>query len=255
MPYHVAWQGSGPPLLLLHGFTGHKNTLGAMTHKLADHFQVFGVDLPGHGHAIPVPPQKANFIDVIRDLYALLDRLGQAQVHCVGYSMGGRLGLALACQQPTTPLCSLSVLSASPGLADGRARQARRWWDQDLMKFIAHTPPAVFPQYWQRLPLWNTTADAPTTIPTLQQRLGWSQVLAILGTGHQPSLWPQLPTVTIPVQFVTGANDKKYTALAARMHALVPDSTLVSIPGAGHRVHLDAACATARLITRFVQHL
>ncbi len=251
--YHIAWQGKGPSLLLLHGFTGHMGTLGDLTSLLADHFRILGVDLPGHGQAIPVPGQQVTFMDVIKDLHTLLAEVSPAGIHCVGYSMGGRIGLALACQ-PTTPLHSLSAIGASPGLALARERAVRQLWDLDLMAFMQHTPPVVFQHYWQRLPLFGSAAH-PVTAPTPQQQRGWSRALAFLGTGFQPSFWSELPHATIPMQFIAGQQDGKYTDIATRMCDLVPNGTQSLIPDAGHRVHLEAPHAVALQITRFIHNL
>lgn len=237
--------------MLLHGFTGHMGAFGDLTHLLAADFHIVGVDLPGHGKAIPVTAEHITFGDVIADLRALLAQASPAGIHCVGYSMGGRIGLALACL-PATPLRSLSAIGASPGLAQAKDRTTRQLWDQDLMSYMQYTPPAVFQHYWQRLPLF-ASSSRPVMASTPRQHLGWCRALSFLGTGFQPSLWEELPRVQIPVQFMAGQQDRKYTDIAARMCQLVPHSTLVSVADAGHRVHLDDPHATARHILRFIQ--
>ncbi len=250
LTYHAAWQGEGPTLMLLHGFTGHKNSFGDLTCQLAGYFRLLGVDLPGHGKAIPVPAKKLTFLHVIEDLEALLDQLNQTSVHCTGYSMGGRIGLALACRAPTL-ISSLSVISGSPGLSDASERETRSRSDRDLMSFMQHTPSEVFHDYWEHLPLFETSSSTATK-SSQQQRLAWSRSLSFLGTGFQPSLWSKLSQVTIPVLFIVGQRDRRYVDIAMQMRERVPDSSLVVIANAGHRVHLDNPDNVARHITRYV---
>lgn len=48
---HYESAGSGPPLLLIHGWGMHSGMWGGVAEKLAQHFRVMAVDLPGHGYS------------------------------------------------------------------------------------------------------------------------------------------------------------------------------------------------------------
>lgn len=243
LAYHHAWQGQGPPLLLLHGFTGHMDALPALTALLATRFRILGVDLPGHGCSLPVAHTRISFLQVLSDLAALLTSRAVGPVACVGYSMGGRIGLGLACRHSHV-LRALSIIGASPGLDESGKRRIRRLWDRDLARFIQGTPAAVFARYWQQLPLFRDTEAAVSLARlTEAQRQGLGAALEILGTGQQPSFWPVLDRVNIPVQLIAGGRDAKYTRMARAMHAILPGSTLVCVAEAGHRVHVDAPAA------------
>ena len=50
-PLHVEVAGSGPPLVLLHGFTGSVETLEELAGGLVDRFRTIRVDLLGHGRS------------------------------------------------------------------------------------------------------------------------------------------------------------------------------------------------------------
>ena len=59
---HVEMDGDGPPLLLLHGFTGGAATIWPLGRRLTDLRQVAAVDLPGHGRTgVPDAPQRFGF--------------------------------------------------------------------------------------------------------------------------------------------------------------------------------------------------
>ncbi len=68
--------------------------------------------------------------------------------------------------------------------------------------------------------------------------LAWS--LRTLGTGRMPNLWPLLPSLRVPTQLITGALDRKFTAIAKEMTS---SSALIRhqvIENAGHNLILEA---------------
>ena len=122
---HVEMDGDGPPLLLLHGFTGGAATIWPLGRHLTDLRQVAAVALPGHGRTgVPDDPQLFGFEHTVDALAPLLDshRLRPADV--VGYSMGGRLAVGLAVRHPGY-VASLTLIGSSAGLSDAAERSAR----------------------------------------------------------------------------------------------------------------------------------
>ena len=86
-------QGTGPPLMLLHGTNSSRSIWKPLLPQLAAHREVFSVDLPAHGDSPPTsftPPDWAN------ELASLLDELGLQRVEVVGHSSGGWTALELA---------------------------------------------------------------------------------------------------------------------------------------------------------------
>ncbi len=108
--------GDGPPLVLHHGFTRSLqdwHDFGYVT-ALADDFRLILMDARGHG-ASDKPHDPAAYALELRvgDVTAILDELGLAQVNYLGYSMGGRVGFALAHFAPER-LSSLVIGAATP---------------------------------------------------------------------------------------------------------------------------------------------
>jgi esterase len=91
-------QGSGPPLLCLHGLLGSgRNWVGIAT-ALADRFDVILPDLRNHGTS---PwSDEVTYPAMAADVTALLDRLGLDRVHLLGHSMGGKVAMTLALTVP-----------------------------------------------------------------------------------------------------------------------------------------------------------
>lgn len=243
-----------PPLVLLHGFLGRGADWDPFRDALARAAAERGValgdvrapDLPGHGAAMGLPPERYTVAGACR---ALADGLG-APADVVGYSMGGRVALALALRHPGR-VRRLVLLSASPGLEAETDRAARRRLDADRAAEIVSDLDA-FVRRWGRMPLF---ASLPARAVRERERVQRAQdpaelarSLAGMGTGAQASYWDRLGALP-PTLAVAGRLDDKFTAIARRMAARAPDRVRAAIvDGAGHAPHLEAAEATARLV-------
>jgi len=245
---HLRRWGSGPPLVLLHGFTGSSRSWpAAAVSKLAREYTVLAVDLPGHGDStLPAGPAAFSFPDLLVDLHAGLSGAGLERFHLLGYSMGGRVALGFALQFAGI-VESLTLESASPGLADTAAREERAASDDGLAGRIESRGIEWFVDHWTRIPLFRsqeTLADpvrGDLRLRRLQNRTaGLAFSLRSLGSGVQPSYWNALKDLKSPTLLMAGALDEKFLALGGLMEAQLPRSTLKVITGVGHAVHLEA---------------
>jgi pimeloyl-ACP methyl ester carboxylesterase len=107
---HVAEEGDGPALVLLHGLTATHYNWERTVPAFSDRFRVIVPDLPGHGRsAKPDAPYTIDFYaGVIRSLGRALG-VGEAVV--VGNSLGGQIGLELAISYP---LWTRALVLAAP---------------------------------------------------------------------------------------------------------------------------------------------
>src|SRR5262245_56197632 len=122
---NVECAGSGPPLVLLHGFTGSGATWRPHVEAYADHFTVITVDILGHGESeSPASPDRYAMEYTAEDLIAIFDHLQLDRVHLMGYSMGGRVALHMAIRHPAR-IASVILESASPGIILPELREAR----------------------------------------------------------------------------------------------------------------------------------
>ena len=244
--YHYQQAGRGPALLLLHGFTGSLVSWAQLVSCFSLHFTTVSVDLPGHGlSSAPTSPARHAHEQVTSDLASLMAQLGLHRFHLLGYSMGGRLALALALSQPQR-LRTLVLESASPGLADAGERAARRLQDESLARHIELEGVRNFVAYWEQLPMFASQRQLTAEIrrKVREQRLknsarGLAGSLRGAGTGAQASYWSQLPQLRIPTLLLTGALDTKFCAVAARMAAANPGFRTQQIVDAGHCIHLE----------------
>jgi lipase len=88
-----------PPVICLHGVTGHGERYKRLAEKRwAKSFRVLAPDLRGHGRSDTEPPW--TFETHVADLVETIDALGIAQADWVGHSFGGRLILELSARHP-----------------------------------------------------------------------------------------------------------------------------------------------------------
>ena len=223
-------------MILVHGFT-----------QTADSWEPVLDALPPTVDALAVEVPEALDFDTTA---AVIGARGGPATY-VGYSMGGRLALALALDRPDI-VQSLVLVSASPGIADERERANRRAADDQLAHDVERDGLDAFLERWLAQPLF---ASLPRELAGVDQRRRGNSVerithqLRALGQGAQPSLWHRLPELQMPVLLVTGAYDRKYRDLASAMAAAIgANARTVTVPEAGHALHLEQPAALAALL-------
>jgi 2-succinyl-6-hydroxy-2,4-cyclohexadiene-1-carboxylate synthase len=258
--YHYEVVGEGPPLLLLHGFSGSLENWAQHVRVFAQHFQVITLDLLGHGKT-DAPDDALRFAmdKAAADVVALLDCLDCAPLHLLSYSMGGRLALYIALHYPDRTR-SLILESASPGLERDEERTQRRISDEALAQQIDATGIPAFVDYWESIPLVHSQQQLTQEVRQRlrQQRLknsatGLANSLRGMGTGAQPDLWPQLAELKLPVMLIAGNLDEKFLQINQRMAGQMPQAQIQVIADAGHSTHLEAPERFQQAVLNFLQ--
>lgn len=256
---HVERDGSGPPLLLLHGFTGSAIMWSALRPALRARFELILVDLPGHGRSsAPANPSRYALHRTADDLARVLDALDVARAAVIGYSMGGRTALQFALAHADR-LTALILESTSPGIVDPAEREQRIASDSNLAASVERDGIRTFVDTWERLPLWDsqkslsTAARARLRAERLAQRPeGLANSLRGAGAGVLPAVTDRLGEITVPTLLIAGALDEKYVALGRTMAERVPHARLEIVPDAGHAVHLERPDAFVSLVEEFL---
>lgn len=244
--------GLGEPLLLLHGLGTTRDDFSALFPRLAAHFDVLSVDLPGHGQSPPIASQPtiAALADAVE---ADLDARGLGRVHVLGNSLGGRIGIELAIRQRARSLVALSP--SGLGWPPERVHQG-------LLMATARTLTRTF------RPAIGALADWPIGRTALLAGLRarpWeankAEALAVRGgfadsTGFWSMLWSavllDVPTglhrVDCPVILAQGDADVVGAGQTPRYLSLIPGARFYLLPGAGHAPQSDSAEAILALV-------
>jgi len=249
-------------LVLLHGFMGNTANWAAHFPLFTPYYRTIAVDLLGHGQTeAPADPARYSIEQSASDLAGLLTTIAPGPVNLLGYSMGGRLALYFAITYPYL-VQRLILESASPGLADPEAQQARVQQDEQLAAQIETQGLAAFVEAWERLPLFASQQALPEVVHThlREQRQrnrpqGLANSLRGMGTGAQPSLWTELAGLPMPTLLLVGDLDQKFKELATQMASHLPNATVAIVPDAGHTVHLEQPQAFQAQVLTFLNSI
>ena len=104
--------GSGPTLLLVHGFNADKDNWTRMAAALTDDYRVVALDLPGFGESTRDPALRHDIVSQTERLKAFHDALELGVVHLAGNSMGGEISAVYATRYPED-VGSLTLINAA----------------------------------------------------------------------------------------------------------------------------------------------
>ncbi|MEC9487370.1 MAG: 2-succinyl-6-hydroxy-2,4-cyclohexadiene-1-carboxylate synthase [Prosthecochloris sp.] len=246
---------NAPGIVFLHGFLGSADDWLPVAEELSDSYRCFLVDLPGHGRTTAGSDDEFRFGTVVRNLSGLIGHLPASRLHLAGYSMGGRIALALLLSTPHL-FRSAAIISASPGLRDETSRCERRKHDDRLAGRLEENF-EEFLEFWYSLPLFaplRASASFDAVLDARRRNSPHLLAMALQGmsTGRQPSCWEQLPQNRLPVRFLAGQKDTKYVEIGRQMVNLCPGSSLDILPGCGHTPQLEhRRLFTERLLNFF----
>jgi len=238
---HVEVVGSGPPLVLLHGWAMHGGVLAPLVERLSAHRTLHVVDLPGHGLSrdSTVPLQLETCAR------ALLDAVPVAP--WCGWSLGGMQALQAAALVPQrvpalVMLCATPKFVRSADWAHGMpgetfrkfAEGLRNDWRVTLERFIAMQVLGSDHAREELRSLQRTLSDRG--VPAMR---GLADGLALL---EDTDLRAVLPTLTVPSLWMAGSGDRLVDPLAMQAAAaLAPRARYVRIEHVGHAPFLTRA--------------
>jgi pimeloyl-ACP methyl ester carboxylesterase len=248
-------EGEGPPLVLVMGYRLNSMAWPAkFIEQLACRFTVIALDNRGTG--LSDKPVKGYAIaNMARDVCAVVDDLGLANVHMLGYSMGGAIAQEFVRQFPerVSSLILCATMAGGPRAQYAKAPVVATMRDLD----------GLSPEQAARR-IWKVTYS-PGYLAQ-HQALAEEQMrreIALPTPLHAADLQFQafaefdgsaaLADIRCPTLILTGDLDELIPPQnSAMMARLIPGAKLVLMPGHGHRVLWEASADCAGLITRFL---
>jgi 2-succinyl-6-hydroxy-2,4-cyclohexadiene-1-carboxylate synthase len=243
------------PIVFLHGFLGNARSFASVIAQLPVGHPTLSPELFGH-RGQPEPALEHSFeAEVERLLVIIQAHFKSSPAHLVGYSMGGRLALALLLRAPQQ-FRSATLISARRGLDELRARASRLEEDSAWAKMLQTMPLLRFLDAWERQPLFASQQQlAPHVLTQLrEQRLthdpfALSQSITALSLAQMPSFQGALSGVHCQVNLMVGGQDPKFCALAADLAERIHGSRTIVVSGAGHNLPLERPDSVAAAIS------
>ena len=240
-------QGAGSPaLVFLHYFAGSLRSWNLVAKDLSRTYRCLSIDLPGFGRSPPLPAFSVDAVSGTIAQHISGRRLGTYVL--VGHSMGGKLALACAADQP-------------PGLAG--------------VVLVAPSPPSPEPMdEKERVRLLATHGDrasAEQTLRAITRRLIPAEDANIciadnlmtsaeawhwwLAQGSRETITAQAERVACPVLVLGGSEDPVIApaVITAEVMPRLADASRVEIAGAGHLLPFEAANEVAENIRTFLK--
>jgi pimeloyl-ACP methyl ester carboxylesterase len=228
---NIELSGTGPPLLLLHGWGGSSRSFAPILPALVPSFSVCVPDLPGFGFS-SLPPRVWGISDYAQFTLRLLERVGWQRAHLLGHSHGGRVSIAVAAQTPD--VVDRLILVDSAGIRPPRTRALR------LRGLVARNARRVLSH---RL----AGARGARYLDALYRQLGMSDyasagpLRATFVRIVNEDLTQLLPRIAAPTLVVWGADDNETPLWMGRQMAIdIPNATLMVLANAGHFSYIDA---------------
>jgi 2-succinyl-6-hydroxy-2,4-cyclohexadiene-1-carboxylate synthase len=243
---HAESSGSGPRLVLAHGFTQTARSWGRFAGLVGAGRELVRVDLPGHGGSADV---RANLVES-GELLAEVAGAGGVPFDLVGYSLGARVALHAALGGPDG-LGRLVLIGATGGIEDAAARADRRRRDLALAADVEADLDA-FLERWVAQPMFAGLPDPGMAERRRNSAAGLASSLQLAGTGTQDPLWDRLAQLRAPLLAIAGADDVRFALAAARLAAAARAGVFSLVPGAGHAAHLAQPELCAVIVRRFL---
>lgn len=183
-----------------------------------------------------------------------VSRQGTAPSLLIGYSLGGRLALHALLNNPKQWKGAV-IISAHPGLSDPlekakRLKQDRKWADR-----FEKEEWASLMQAWNRQEVFS---HDPPPFEREERDYKRDQLVRTLlqgSLGTQADLRHQISQLEIPLLWITGSNDQRFSALAQSLSFKHPLSRSAKVEGAGHRVPWAQPADFKNLLQKFQDEL
>lgn len=229
-------EGSGEPLVLLHGGLTPNETWGPQMPEFARQFRVLAPERRGHGHT-PDVEGPFSYDDMATDTIGFLETVVEGPAHIVGWSDGGIIGLMVAIRRPdlVRKLVAISANFDATGVPD------------ELRVQLVSMPPDSEDLAMLRSMYEAASPDGPDHWPVVY---GKFNDMASRGAGILPS---ELKRISAPTLVVAADDDLVSLEHTSELFGSIPGAQLAIVPGTSHMLTMEKPEVVNRMILDFVQ--
>jgi pimeloyl-ACP methyl ester carboxylesterase len=254
--YSCLEDGQGPLLLLGHGTFGGKRLLLPQLNHLRRFYRCVAFDWRGHGET-GYDPAGWTADDLVEDVAALIDKLGEERAIVAGVSQGGAVGMRVALAYPGKVRALVNMCGGPGGpppavaaVLDEFARILAEEHDEAVRRDAAITFATRHfhvPGFVEREPQrFATEIDVILSHPRESVRL-------LPGVPKSyVDISPRLGAIACPTLILWATNEGR-PALGVTLAAAIPGAELATIANAGHHVNVDAPEETSAAVEKFLR--
>ena len=240
---HYEVHGTGPVLLLSHGYSSTSRMWGGQIAALRDRYQVVVWDFRGHGESdYPADPGLYSEALTVGDMLALLDLVGARKAIVAGLSLGGYMSLAFNASHPDR-VRALMLFDTGPGFKNDEARAK---WNETARKraedFDARGLAAL-----------NSSDEVKLT--RHRDATGLAGAARGMLAQQNDRVIQSLDKIAVPTLVLVGANDTNFLAATDYMAAKIKGATKAVVPDAGHAANLHQPAHFNRAVEAFLAKL
>ncbi|HYO10577.1 MAG TPA: alpha/beta hydrolase [Tepidisphaeraceae bacterium] len=252
---HYEESGSGPPLVLLHGFPLDARVWARQREDLADMFRVITPDLRGFGRSASTSP-FTSLKQLADDVRALLVELGALPAVLGGLSMGGYVALEYAKKYPA----DLRGLILVDTKAEGDTAEGKQGRDKMVQLVREKGSAAVAEQMMPKMLAPSAAQRIPAVARELRAIMEACPPLtieqALLAMRDRDDHARDLPSITVPTLVIVGQHDAiTPPAGAEKMRQAIPHARITIVPDAGHMAPIEQPEQVSLAIGRFIATL
>jgi pimeloyl-ACP methyl ester carboxylesterase len=240
---HYEVHGSGPTILLSHGYSWTARMWDGQVAALKDRYQVVVWDFRGHGESdYPEDGAQYSAALTVGDMLALLDVVGAKKAVVAGLSLGGYMSLAFNSHHPER-VRALMLFDTGPGF---KKDEARAKWNETANKRAAD---------FDARGLTALTSGEDGRIMRHRDASGLAGAARGMLAQDNDRVIQSLDKVAVPTLVLVGANDTNFLAATDYMAAKIKGSTKVVIPDAGHAANLHQPALFNQAVEAFLAKL
>ena len=255
----ISEAGTGPSLLLVHGFTGAAEDFSDHFDDLAARWRTVSFDHRGHGASGRAPEYPTTLMAA--DVVALVQDLGLAPALLVGHSMGGFVAQEVALARPDL-LRGLVLMDTGAGAVQ---------LDDELRALVAAAATVARTEGMAALlslmKQYPEPLDTPANQRLKRERPGYEEWCDRKFLATDPEAYAQLveqfltqddrltglAAVTLPTLVMVGEEDRPFLRTSREMAATIPGARLEVIPDAGHSPQVENPVHWQRVLSEFAR--
>jgi pimeloyl-ACP methyl ester carboxylesterase len=221
--------GSGPAVLLTHGFAASSRMFASNVDALAKDHTVVSWDLRGHGRS-DYPDDQAAYSAAltIEDMAALLDAVGAGRGVLMGHSLGGYLSLEFHVRFADR-VAGLVLIGTGPGFRNDEARDG---WNQFAAKYSSRL---------HERGLEALAKSEELTPGEHRDASGLERAARGVLVQNDARVMDSLPAVDVPTLVVVGSDDATFLGGSQYMATKIPGASLEQVEGARHAPNVSHA--------------